>query len=95
MYPFNVINWVKMVLVSGLMSLGLGAVFLGTRWRFWDTQVEEDGSALHEIGIDKTSAPIGAGSHGYCVQTALNTYYSSLSLSLSISLSLSLSLSLC
>jgi hypothetical protein len=42
MYPFNVINWVKMVLVSGLMSLCLGAVFLGTRWRFWDSQVKTE-----------------------------------------------------
>ena len=37
MYPFNVISWVKMVLVSGVMSVCLGGVFAGTRWRFWDT----------------------------------------------------------
>ena len=36
MYPFNVIHWVKVILVSAFMSLGLGAVFAGTRWRFWD-----------------------------------------------------------
>ncbi|XP_023342184.1 ATP-binding cassette sub-family G member 8 [Eurytemora carolleeae] len=36
MYPFNVISWVKILLVSGIMSVCLGGVFVGTRWRFWD-----------------------------------------------------------
>ena len=38
MYPFNVINWVTMVLVSGAMSVCVGAVFSGVRWRYWDSQ---------------------------------------------------------
>ena len=29
MYPFNVINWVKMVLLAGAMSVCVGAVFVG------------------------------------------------------------------
>ena len=36
MFPFNVINWVKMVLLSGVMSACLGAVFMGIRWKYWD-----------------------------------------------------------
>lgn len=31
MYPFNVINWVKMVLLAGAMSVCVGAVFVGAR----------------------------------------------------------------
>lgn len=38
MYPFNVINWVKLVLVSGVMSVCMGGIFLGIRWRYWDRQ---------------------------------------------------------
>ena len=37
MYPFNVIGWVKVLLVSGIMSLCVGGIFVGTRWRFWDS----------------------------------------------------------
>lgn len=36
MYPFNVINWFKQVLLAGTMSVWLGAIFLGIRWRYWD-----------------------------------------------------------
>jgi ABC-type multidrug transport system ATPase subunit len=35
-YPFNVINWVKLVLVSGIMSVCIGGVYAGMRWRYWD-----------------------------------------------------------
>jgi hypothetical protein len=42
MYPFNVINWFKMVLLSGAMSISLGAVFLGIRWRYWDSNWPSD-----------------------------------------------------
>ena len=41
-YPFNVINWVKMVLVSGIMSVCTGAVFAGMRWRYWDKAWQRD-----------------------------------------------------
>jgi len=37
MYPFNVINWVKMVILAGAMSVCVGAVFVGARWRYWDS----------------------------------------------------------
>ena len=36
MYPFNVINWVKMVLLGGVMSVCLGTIFMGIRWKYWD-----------------------------------------------------------
>jgi len=42
MYPFNVINWVKLVLLSGAMSLCVGAVFVGIRWRYWDRLWQSD-----------------------------------------------------
>ena len=35
MFPFNIINWVKLVLLSGVMSVLLGGVFLGIRWKYW------------------------------------------------------------
>jgi hypothetical protein len=38
MYPFNVIWWVRVMIVACLMSLCIGATFVGTRWRFWDSQ---------------------------------------------------------
>jgi len=41
-YPFNVINWVKLVLVSGIMSVCIGAVFVGMRWRYWDRAWQRD-----------------------------------------------------
>lgn len=42
MYPFNVINWVRVVLLSGLMSICLGGIFLGMRWRYWDSDWQVD-----------------------------------------------------
>ena len=42
MFPFNVINWVKLVLLSGLMSILMGGVFLGIRWRYWDRAWQND-----------------------------------------------------
>ena len=42
MYPFNVINWFKMVLLSGTMSICLGAIFIGIRWRYWDSSWPSD-----------------------------------------------------
>ena len=36
MYPFNVIEWVKQVLLAGTLSTLLGAIYLGLRWRYWD-----------------------------------------------------------
>ena len=42
MYPFNVISWVKMVLLSGVMSICLGGIFLGIRWRYWDRAWQND-----------------------------------------------------
>ena len=35
MFPFNIINWVKLVLLSGVMSVLLGGVILGIRWNYW------------------------------------------------------------
>jgi hypothetical protein len=42
MYPFNVINWVKLVLLSGVMSVCMGVIFLGIRWRYWDRNWQKD-----------------------------------------------------
>ena len=42
MYPFNVINWVKTVLLAGVMSISLGGVYLGIRWRYWDAAWQAD-----------------------------------------------------
>jgi hypothetical protein len=42
MYPFNVINWVKLVLLSGVMSVCMGVIFLGIRWRYWDRAWQKD-----------------------------------------------------
>merc|ERR1712241_1025732 len=50
MYPFNVINWVTMVLVCGAMSVCVGAVFSGVRWRYWDGQWQ-DNVEFHQENI--------------------------------------------
>lgn len=42
MYPFNVINWVKLVLLSGVMSVCLGGIFMGIRWKYWDRAWQAD-----------------------------------------------------
>lgn len=42
MYPFNVINWVKQVLLAGVMSVCMGVIFLGIRWRYWDRAWQKD-----------------------------------------------------
>ena len=42
MYPFNVINWVKILLLSGAMSILLGCTFIGIRWRYWDKAWQKD-----------------------------------------------------
>ena len=44
MYPFNVIWLVRVMLVAALMSLCVGATFVGTRWRFWDSQWQRNAS---------------------------------------------------
>ena len=36
MYPFNVIHWAKTVLLSGIMSVLLGGIFIGIRWKYFD-----------------------------------------------------------
>ena len=36
MYPFNVINWIKLVIIAGIISVCAGTVFAGIRWKFWD-----------------------------------------------------------
>eukprot|EP00096_Caligus_rogercresseyi_P011213 TRINITY_DN4346_c0_g1_i1.p1 TRINITY_DN4346_c0_g1~~TRINITY_DN4346_c0_g1_i1.p1 ORF type:complete len:975 (+),score=241.06 TRINITY_DN4346_c0_g1_i1:188-3112(+) len=38
MYPFNVIEWVKMVLLAGSISMFVGVIFLGIRWQYWDSE---------------------------------------------------------
>ena len=50
MYPFNVINWVTMVLVCGAMSVCVGAVFSGVRWRYWDGHWQ-DNVEFHQENI--------------------------------------------
>ena len=55
MYPFNVISWVKAVLVCGAMSVLVGAVFVGVRWRYWDSQWQED----HVFGQENISDRLG------------------------------------
>jgi hypothetical protein len=47
MYPFNVIWWVRVMMVACLMSLCIGATFVGTRWRFWDSQWQRNITPLH------------------------------------------------
>ncbi|XP_040564085.1 ATP-binding cassette sub-family G member 8 [Lepeophtheirus salmonis] len=42
MYPFNVIEWVKMVLLSGGISILVGVIFLGIRWQYWDREWQEN-----------------------------------------------------
>ena len=36
MFPFNIIEWVKLVLLAGVMSVSIGTVFIGVRWRYWE-----------------------------------------------------------
>ena len=36
MFPFNVIEWVKRVLLAGVMSVLIGTVYLGVRWQYWN-----------------------------------------------------------
>ena len=48
MYPFNVINWVKMVLLSGIMSVAVGAVFVGIRWKFWDHNWQRENNRIFD-----------------------------------------------
>ena len=48
MYPFNVINWVKVVLLSGIMSVLIGAVFVGIRWRFWDLNWQREQNRIFD-----------------------------------------------
>ena len=54
-YPFNVINWVRLLLISASMSAFIGAVFVGTRWRYWDPNWERDSS----FGQENISDPLG------------------------------------
>ena len=42
LYPFNVIHWVRLLVVAAAMSVCLGAVFVGIRWRYWDTAWQRD-----------------------------------------------------
>ncbi len=42
MYPFNVISRVRLVLLSGLMSILTGGIFAGIRWRYWDRKWQDD-----------------------------------------------------
>ena len=36
MFPFNVIEWVKRVLLAGVMSVLIGTIYLGVRWQYWN-----------------------------------------------------------
>ena len=36
MFPFNVIEWVKRVLLAGVMSVLVGTIYLGVRWQYWN-----------------------------------------------------------
>lgn len=64
MYPFNVINWIKMVLIAGLISVCLGTVFAGIRWRFWDTawqrepEFEQD-NVTDRVGFNHVMSVVG------------------------------------
>jgi len=42
MFPFNVINWAKLVLLSGVMSVCIGGAFLGIRSKYWDGLWQKD-----------------------------------------------------
>ena len=52
-YPFNVINWVQLVLLSGTMSVCIGGVFSGMRWRYWDRAWQQDPSYGQENASDR------------------------------------------
>merc|ERR1719507_2821739 len=54
-YPFNVIQWVKLVLLAGVMSTCLGGVFVGIRWRYWDTKWQQD----HSYGQENVNDRLG------------------------------------
>ena len=36
MFPFNIIEWVKRVLLAGIMSVCIGTIYLGVRWQYWN-----------------------------------------------------------
>jgi len=54
-YPFNVIQWVKLVLLAGVMSTCLGGVFVGIRWRYWDSKWQQD----HSYGQENVNDRLG------------------------------------
>jgi len=54
-YPFNVIHWVKLVLLAGIMSTCLGGVFVGIRWRYWDAKWQQD----HSYGQENVNDRLG------------------------------------
>eukprot|EP00095_Tigriopus_kingsejongensis_P006324 maker-scaffold411_size179879-snap-gene-0.27 protein:Tk06324 transcript:maker-scaffold411_size179879-snap-gene-0.27-mRNA-1 annotation:"abc subfamily abcg" len=42
LYPYNIISWCKIWLLSLLVSMSYGIVFIGIKWRFWDSSWLED-----------------------------------------------------
>ena len=64
MYPFNVITWIKLVIISGLISVCLGTVFAGIRWRFWDSvwqrepEFEQD-NVNDRVGFNHVMSVVG------------------------------------
>ncbi len=53
MYPFNVIAWVKQVLLAGLMSTAAGGIFAGIRWRYWDARWQNDPIFEQDTVVDR------------------------------------------
>lgn len=41
-FPFNIINWVKTVLLSGVMSVILGGIYMGIRSKYWDREWKQN-----------------------------------------------------
>ena len=45
MFPFNVIHWAKTVLLCGMMSVFIGGIFIGIRFKYFeqkDSEYEQD-----------------------------------------------------
>ena len=47
-FPFNIINWVKTVLLSGVMSVMLGGIYMGIRSKYWDREWRQSSQKIFE-----------------------------------------------
>ena len=56
MFPFNIIEWVKLVLLAGVMSVAVGTVFIGVRWRYWEYDPQGRNERFEQANIGGTEA---------------------------------------